>query len=68
MKMLFYTSTTHELRTPLNGIIGVLQMMEPFVTQNRAKELLNIATNSAHHLESLIEDVIDLSRIENGHF
>jgi PAS domain S-box-containing protein len=67
LKSMFIASMSHELRTPLNSIIGftgiILQGMTGELTEEQRRQL-NIVKNSANHLLSLINDVIDLSKIE----
>jgi len=69
LKSMFIASMSHELRTPLNSIIGftgiILQGISGKITGNQRKEL-TMVKNSAHHLLALINDVIDVSKIEAG--
>ncbi|ANV83296.1 histidine kinase [Picosynechococcus sp. PCC 7003] len=64
----FLTNTTHELRTPLNGIIGFLTLVLDEMADNRAEELDFIAAahESALHLLNLINDILDIAKIESG--
>ena len=68
MKSEFLANTSHELRTPLNSIIGFLNLIIDDLCQDEAeqKELLRHALESSRHLLDLINDVLDLSRIEAG--
>jgi len=67
LKSMFIASMSHELRTPLNSIIGftglILQGLSGEVSKE-ANEELGIVYDSAQHLLSLINDVIDISKIE----
>jgi signal transduction histidine kinase len=69
IKSMFIASMSHELRTPLNSIIGftgiMLQGMSGEITDEQAKQL-GIVKKSASHLLTLINDVIDVSKIESG--
>ncbi|HIE31886.1 MAG TPA: HAMP domain-containing histidine kinase, partial [Methanosarcinales archaeon] len=69
LKSMFIASMSHELRTPLNSIIGftgmILQGLSGEVSKE-ANEELRIVYDSAKHLLSLINDVIDISKIEAG--
>ncbi len=69
LKSVFLASMSHELRTPLNSIIGftgiILQGMSGEVNEEQRKQL-TMVKNSASHLLSLINDVLDISRIEAG--
>ena len=65
----FLASMSHELRTPLNGIIGFAELMHdgkvgPVSDQH--KEFLGDILTSARHLLQLINDVLDLSKVEAG--
>jgi PAS domain S-box-containing protein len=67
LKSMFIASMSHELRTPLNPIIGfsgiMLQGMSGEVTEEQRKQL-TIVKRSANHLLGLINDIIDVSKIE----
>jgi len=58
---------SHELRTPLNAIIGVTQLLQDDESAlPQQKEDLQIIYNSGFHLLALIEDILDISKIEAG--
>ncbi len=67
LKSMFIASMNHELRTPLNSIIGftgiILQGMSGEINDEQKKQL-TLVKNSANHLLALINDVIDISKIE----
>jgi signal transduction histidine kinase len=69
LKSMFIASMSHELRTPLNSIIGftgiILQGMSGEITAEQRKQLTMVKTSAAHLL-ALINDVIDVSKIEAG--
>jgi signal transduction histidine kinase len=68
-KSSFLASMSHELRTPLNAIIGYSEMMKEIAEDNQHYEYqqdLERIKSSAHHLLSLINDLLDLSKIEAG--
>ncbi|MEG5000724.1 AAA family ATPase [Microcoleus sp. B4-D4] len=66
-KSTFLANMSHELRTPLNAILGFSQLMERDTNLlNEQKENLNIIHRSGDHLLSLINQVLDLSKVEAG--
>lgn len=66
-KTSFLSSMSHEIRTPMNAIIGLdsIALKEPNLPA-RTRELLEKINASAKHLLSLINDILDMSRIESG--
>lgn len=66
----FLANMSHELRTPLNAIIGFSEMMMNNIYgplgNERYQEYLEDINTSAHHLLSIINDVLDMSKIEAG--
>jgi signal transduction histidine kinase len=65
---MFFSSIAHELRTPLNSIIPLSINLLKYITNDRGHLILKIITNSAIHLSHIIEDALDMSRIENNRF
>jgi signal transduction histidine kinase len=71
MKSIFFSSVAHELRTPLNSIIPIIKMIimaYDNVLDDKIKKYLTIIHNSAIHLQNVIEDALDMSRLENNKF
>lgn len=69
LKSAFLATMSHELRTPLNSVIGftgILLRQMPGPLNDEQKKMLSIVQNSARHLLSLINDVLDISKIEAG--
>jgi signal transduction histidine kinase/FixJ family two-component response regulator len=66
-KSIFLANMSHELRTPLNAVLGFSQLMKnaPDVTAAQ-RENLEIITRSGEHLLTLINNVLDISKIESG--
>jgi two-component system cell cycle sensor histidine kinase PleC len=71
-KSQFLAQMSHELRTPLNAILGFSEVMKNEVFGSHAvpayKEYSNDIHNSGQHLLNLINEILDLSRIEAGHY
>jgi signal transduction histidine kinase len=63
-KSTFLTNISHELRTPMNGIMGMTQLALRRATDPQQIEQLNKAAHSAQRLLGIINDLIDISRIE----
>lgn len=62
----FLSRTSHELRTPLNAILGFAQILENDLPEGRQKDSATLIHNAGQHLLKLINEVLDISRIESG--
>jgi signal transduction histidine kinase/CheY-like chemotaxis protein len=65
-KSRFLATVSHEMRTPLNGIMGMTQMLQRSPLNEEQRSQLDIIQSSSRHLQSVIADLLDLSRIEFG--
>lgn len=65
-KSVFIANMSHEIRTPMNGVIGMLTALEQTSLTPEQKRFAGIAQKSANGLLMMINDVLDLSKIESG--
>lgn len=65
-KTQFLANMSHEVRTPLNGVIGFLSLLERHVQDAEAREFVDAAKSSAKSLLRLINEVLDVAKIEAG--
>lgn len=66
MKSAFIANMSHEIRTPLNAIVGFSTLMAQVETQEEKQEYLKIIESSNDFLLQLINDILDISKIESG--
>jgi signal transduction histidine kinase/ActR/RegA family two-component response regulator len=68
VKTEFLATTSHELRTPLNSILGFTRLVLDGLCETREeeRELLRDVLSSAEHLLSIVNDILDIGRIEAG--
>jgi signal transduction histidine kinase len=62
----FLANMSHELRTPLNGVLGMLEIVLDSVLTEAQREELNTARECSLSLLALVNDILDLSKIEAG--
>ncbi len=65
-KTTFLANMSHEMRTPLNGIVGVVDLFQATELSPQQGELARLMRHSVSVLRSLIDDVLDISKIEAG--
>ncbi len=63
-KSTFLANMSHELRTPMNGVMGMTEMALRRATDPKQIDWLNKSKNSAQHLLGVINDILDISKIE----
>lgn len=66
LKSNFIANMSHEIRTPLNAILGFTDMLIEEVTDHNHKNYLGMIQNSGKLLLSIIDDILDISKIESG--
>lgn len=67
-KTTFLAQMSHEIRTPMNAIIGMTQLAMDTAISKDTKEYLQKIDSSSHYLLGIINDILDMSRIESGRF
>lgn len=67
-KSAFLANMSHEIRTPMNAIIGITHLIQNDKTTPRQRDWLSKIDSAGKHLLSIINDILDLSKIEAGRF
>ncbi|MFN3015162.1 response regulator [Vibrio coralliilyticus] len=65
-KSRFLASMSHEIRTPMNGVLGILNILEESKLSREQKKLVSTATESGQFLLSIINDILDFTRMESN--
>ncbi len=66
VKSEFLTNMSHAIRTPFHGMLGMITLLRETKLDPHQQELLRTAVDSADHLLSLLNDIVDLSKLESG--
>ena len=65
-KSLFLANMSHEIRTPLNGIVGFTDLLKSTDLDEEQQEFINIVEKSSENLLNIINNILDLSKIESN--
>ena len=65
-KSIFLAKVSHEIRTPMNGVMFTLDLMHETALTRKQRDLVDMARASARNLLRMVNDLLDLSRIEAG--
>ena len=66
-KSRFLAMMSHEIRTPMNAILSALELIDRTTLDTRQKQLTQLAKDAAESLLNLLDDVLDLSKLESRH-
>jgi len=65
-KSAFLANMSHEIRTPFHGMLGMMSLLQDSRLTPKQAVYLDTARESAHHLLSILNDILDISQLESG--
>ena len=65
-KSAFLAAMSHEIRTPMNGVLGLAELLSGTALSAEQRGMLDVMIASGRHLMDILNDVLDLSKIESG--
>ncbi|MCF6183888.1 MAG: ATP-binding protein [Bacteroidales bacterium] len=66
LKSSFLSNMSHEIRTPMNAVLGFTEILKSTELNSKQKEYIKIIETSGKHLLNLINDIIDISKLESN--
>ncbi|WP_159595281.1 PAS domain-containing protein [Hydrogenophaga sp. BPS33] len=67
-KSAFLATMSHEIRTPMNGVVGMIEVLEESPLRRDQRDMVKTVRESAFALLTIVDDVLDFSKIETGQF
>ncbi len=65
-KSQFLATMSHEIRTPMNGVLGMIEVLSTTPMSAEQKDMVSVISDSARTLLTIIDDILDLSKMEAG--
>ncbi len=66
LKNEFLSNISHEIRTPMNAIVGFSSILYDDVPENERREYLDLIIRNSEHLLKIIDDIVDIAKIQSG--